>query len=1003
MRTFTVAFLAALLMSGAAYTQTPVITGHQVVSLRHVDFVFSEPMSRHSIEDAENTLLYPDGLPGEPLENWAAVLAPDGVTMRLYLIDGMASGESYTLTLNGVVSAEGVPVEEGYTYTFSAIDLVAPGLSGVDFLDDECIDLVFTEDIVEPAGETPSNYLLYETAAPAHVIGFAEVKMRGTYDRVSLRLDSPLSAGTAYTIEASGLHDISGNPLAAGSAVTFTFESENEYPLIGLYTDGNRYNSAIDGEGIYTVDIWYWIRPVEEGMKLATFAVDYPSNVIPEEMELAPGFHVLGGDVFSGIYLEIDGCAYGWTWMARQRVTVVDDLPSIIATIPFRDLPVYSYLMLMCIPEYPQVKLHRTANVELNAPDARPVALSASFSGYSLIDIVFNVPMDPVTASDIANYEVFESAEPGIIIALESAELQNDDRTVRLVTSTPLSEGVDYTARMTGIENAVGTAIYPGSEITFSALDEESPHVVSAAMSAQRTIDVIFNEPVDELSASSMANYEIKESSHPSNRKSLYSAVLLEDGFTARLTINGLFEDGTAYTVTVRNVTDVHGNRMQQKETVEFYADDIYPPEVLYVISLPGDSIRIHFNEPLDEVTGGDPGNYYFPYYPSASVVSVTWEGSSVVLVSSGFGFGEGYSLYMRDVEDAAGNAMPDGRAAGFHYTPEVPQPRIGLWSDLQRSESFVESHPFIPFEFYVWCRPGPNGLRAAEFALADRSIQDFRYGVVGVEYDPDCGVTLGDPFSGVTIVVDHCKLDWFWIVKCTAFLIQGSGYIEVVPHPITGGPIGCLCLTEYPVVLFETVQKLTFSTVVGTLLQAYSAEYTGGGIAVRWRMNDIDEGVEFVVLRKRGGSDRFVPAPSQEVSRDGMEFEFVDRDIERGVSYTYRVDYSDDEGTHTLFETDPVETPAYSLTLEQNWPNPFNPSTVIRFSLPKRCSVRLEIFDTAGRLIRVLRDGVMDAGEHEAMWDGTNSAGTMVGSSVYFYRLRAGKESISNKMVLLK
>jgi hypothetical protein len=1002
MRTLAVVFLAALVMPGVAYTQTPMIIGHQVVSLGHVDFAFSEQMSRRSIEDAANSLLHPDGLPGEPLEKWAAFLAPDGVTMRLYLIDGMNSGDVYTLALDGVVSAEGEPVEEGYTYSFSAVDLVAPGLLGVEFLDDESIDLLYTEDIVESAGETVSNYLLYETASPPNVIGCTEVKMRGMYDRVSLSLDSPLSAGTSYTIEASGLYDPSGNPMPAGSAVTFTFENENEYPLIGLYTDGNRYNSAIDGEGIYSFDIWYWVRPGEDGTKLAAFAVDYPSNVIPEEIEPAPGSSVLGGDVFNGIMLGKDECAYEWTWMARQRITVTDGLPSIVATIPFRDNPVYTYSILSCLPGSPEVQLHRTANVELNAPDARPMALGASFSGYSLIDILFNVPMDPETAGDMDNYEVFESTEPGVAVALESAELQKDDRTVRLVTSTALSEGVDYTARMTGIENEVGTAIYPGSEITFSALDEESPHVVSVAMSAQRTIDVLFNEPVDELSACSMANYEIAESSNPSNRKSLYSAILLEDGFTARLTINSLFEDGTAYTVTVRNLTDVHGNTMQQGETVEFFADDIYPPEVLYVVSLPGgNSIRIYFNEPLDQVTAGDPGNYYF-VYPSVGVVSVTWESSaSVVLVSSGFSFGGSYNLYMRDVEDAEGNAMPDGKADTFYYTPEVPLPQIGLWSDITRLGSFVESQPFIPFEFYVWCRPGPNGIKAMEFALADRSIRDFRYGIMSVEYDPDYTVPLGEPFSGITIGVAHCKDDWFWMVKCTAFLIEGSGYIEVVPHPITGGPIGLLCIQE--VVQFETVQELMLSAVVATLLQSYSAEYAGGEIAVKWRMNDIDEGVEFAVLRKAGGSGQFAPTPSQEVSRDGMEFEFVDGEIERGISYRYRIDYYDEEGIHTLFETDPVETPAYSLTLAQNRPNPFNPSTVIGFSLPRRSSVRLEIFDTAGRLVKVLRDGVMDAGEHEVVWDGTNSAGAMVGSGVYFCLLRAGKQSVSNKMILLR
>ncbi|MCI0452262.1 MAG: T9SS type A sorting domain-containing protein [Candidatus Latescibacteria bacterium] len=87
----------------------------------------------------------------------------------------------------------------------------------------------------------------------------------------------------------------------------------------------------------------------------------------------------------------------------------------------------------------------------------------------------------------------------------------------------------------------------------------------------------------------------------------------------------------------------------------------------------------------------------------------------------------------------------------------------------------------------------------------------------------------------------------------------------------------------------------------------------------------------------------------------------------------------------------------------EQNHPNPFNPRTTIRFVLASGGHVTLSIYETEGRLVRTIVDGERASGPHEAQWDGRDGAGNPVGSSVYFYRLTAGKFSSARKMVLLK
>jgi hypothetical protein len=91
------------------------------------------------------------------------------------------------------------------------------------------------------------------------------------------------------------------------------------------------------------------------------------------------------------------------------------------------------------------------------------------------------------------------------------------------------------------------------------------------------------------------------------------------------------------------------------------------------------------------------------------------------------------------------------------------------------------------------------------------------------------------------------------------------------------------------------------------------------------------------------------------------------------------------------------------SVVLHQNYPNPFNPATRIRYDLPRSASVRLDVFDAAGRLVRNLVDGRIEAGRHETVWDGRNDSGAVVSSGVYFYRVKAGPWTRSRKMLLLR
>lgn len=96
--------------------------------------------------------------------------------------------------------------------------------------------------------------------------------------------------------------------------------------------------------------------------------------------------------------------------------------------------------------------------------------------------------------------------------------------------------------------------------------------------------------------------------------------------------------------------------------------------------------------------------------------------------------------------------------------------------------------------------------------------------------------------------------------------------------------------------------------------------------------------------------------------------------------------------------DDDPFGLP-HRFALHQNYPNPFNPSTTIEFDLARRSDVRLEVFNVLGRRVNTLIDGNLPAGNHRSEFAGDNT----LASGVYFYRLEAGDEVATRKMVLLR
>lgn len=213
-----------------------------------------------------------------------------------------------------------------------------------------------------------------------------------------------------------------------------------------------------------------------------------------------------------------------------------------------------------------------------------------------------------------------------------------------------------------------------------------------------------------------------------------------------------------------------------------------------------------------------------------------------------------------------------------------------------------------------------------------------------------------------------------------------------------TGGAI--IAWEDHRPVTFPDIyaQQVEWDGTTETELVSWSASFDGNAVLLGWKLSILDGDVLITLFRSASCENRFYEIENVIIVRDGLDFSAMDRQCEPGYTYVYRATVSGPSGERILFETDHISIPPMPVTLFQNVPNPFNPSTTIHYYLPERADVMVGVYDVAGRLVEVLEKGEMPRGYHEAVW----SAGG-VGSGVYFCRLTSGKVSIARKMVLLR
>jgi hypothetical protein len=143
-------------------------------------------------------------------------------------------------------------------------------------------------------------------------------------------------------------------------------------------------------------------------------------------------------------------------------------------------------------------------------------------------------------------------------------------------------------------------------------------------------------------------------------------------------------------------------------------------------------------------------------------------------------------------------------------------------------------------------------------------------------------------------------------------------------------------------------------------------------------------------------------------IADDVLQTFYFNINVPNGL-HTYAVScvydgYESDPATINVEVTEVGNNPVPSITqLDGNYPNPFNPTTTIKFSLKEESFTTLEIFNLKGEKVITLVDEKLTAAKHSVCWNGKDDSGKQVSSGIYLYRMVTDHYSATKKMIMLK
>ncbi|MCA0447037.1 MAG: T9SS type A sorting domain-containing protein [Bacteroidetes bacterium] len=194
--------------------------------------------------------------------------------------------------------------------------------------------------------------------------------------------------------------------------------------------------------------------------------------------------------------------------------------------------------------------------------------------------------------------------------------------------------------------------------------------------------------------------------------------------------------------------------------------------------------------------------------------------------------------------------------------------------------------------------------------------------------------------------------------------------------------------------------------------LSSFTGKISGGNVILNWstaseknnagweiqKMQEVVSGTSTPLSDRNTNWETIGFVAGKGTTTESQSYAFSSLVTRPSSLAVYRLKQLDLDGTVSYSQILTLDIAPTSFSLEKNYPNPFNPSTTIRYQLPVQVQVTLSVFDITGRLISVLENAVKPAGFHQVEF---NAAG--LSSGVYYYQIKAGNDIKTGKMLLAK
>lgn len=203
------------------------------------------------------------------------------------------------------------------------------------------------------------------------------------------------------------------------------------------------------------------------------------------------------------------------------------------------------------------------------------------------------------------------------------------------------------------------------------------------------------------------------------------------------------------------------------------------------------------------------------------------------------------------------------------------------------------------------------------------------------------------------------------------------------------------------------------WSDPISIELTNFSATWIDDVVKIKWTVTQCNGCAGFNIYRQDDEQTGFTKINDAIIveTNNADSLDYLFRDANGSLTSEYRLESVGLDGSSTFLgpitvssvtdvETNPLPN---NFALHHSYPNPFNPTTTIRFDLPRSSHVSIQIYDVQGRLVKDLINDMKPAGAHAIVWDATNNQAMPVSSGLYYIKMRAGDYQNVKRLMFLK